>query len=161
MRTTLFTRPARLVLVGALALGAAGALGACGDLDTPAPGGTIGQADDGAKTEDTKADDKADKPALTMQEQQAQRSAQNYLDIMGMSRSGLIKQLEFDGFTRDEAKAAVKSLDPKPDWNDEAAQAAQNYLDTMGMSRSGLIEQLRFDGFTKAQAEHGADEVGL
>lgn len=157
MRTNLFTRPVRLVVAGALALGGAGLLAACDVPDTASPAGETATS----QAQDAKAKDAKPKATLSVQQQQAIRSAQNYLDTMGFSKTGLVKQLEFEHFSRDEAKAAIAALDPKPNWKDEAAQAAQNYLDTMGMSRAGLIEQLRFDGFTKSQAEHGADEVGL
>lgn len=89
----------------------------------------------------------------------ARRSAQSYLDLMGFSRTGLIEQLEFEGYPTDVATAAVDSLDV--DWFAEAAESAQSYVDMMGFSRSGLVEQLMFEGFTAEEAEHGATAVGL
>ena len=35
--------------------------------------------------------------------EQAAKSAQSYLDMMGFSRSGLIEQLVFEGYTQDQA----------------------------------------------------------
>ena len=89
----------------------------------------------------------------------ARRSAESYLDLMGFSRTGLIEQLEFEGYSVDAATAAVDSLDV--DWFAEAAESAQSYIDMMGFSRSGLVEQLIFEGFTTEEAEHGATAVGL
>lgn len=164
MRTNLFTRPARLVLVGVLALGAAGVLGACGDLDTPATGGTTATQAQDAKADtkaDTKAESKADKAkaALSPEAQQAVRSAESYLDSAGFSKSGLIHQLEFEGFSKADAKAALATM--TVDWKDEAAQSAKSYLESQGFSRAGLLHQLEFEGFTKAQAEHGVKAAGL
>nr|WP_274601471.1 Ltp family lipoprotein [Dietzia maris] len=35
--------------------------------------------------------------------EQASRSARQYLDISGFSRSGLIEQLQYDGYSADQA----------------------------------------------------------
>ena len=40
--------------------------------------------------------------------EQAARSAKEYLDIMSFSREGLIEQLEFDGFTNEQAVYGVE-----------------------------------------------------
>ena len=85
------------------------------------------------------------------------RSAQSYLDLMGFSRTGLIKQLEFEGYPTAAATTAIDSLDV--DWNAEAVESAQSYTELMGFSRSGLVDQLVFEGFTQAEAEHGAAAV--
>lgn len=39
--------------------------------------------------------------------EQAVRSAKQYMSLMAFSRSGLIKQLEFDGYTSDQAAYAA------------------------------------------------------
>ncbi len=77
---------------------------------------------------------------------------------MAFSRSGLIEQLEFEGFSHEDAVSAVDSCGA--DWFEQAAKKAQSYIDFMQFSRSGLIEQLEFEGFTHAQAEYGAEAVG-
>lgn len=97
-------------------------------------------------------------PELTLGQENAIGKAESYLGIMGFSRDGLIDQLEFDGFTTEEATFAVDEV--APDWNAEAAEKAQSYIDIMEFSRQGLIDQLVFDGFTQEQAEHGASAVG-
>jgi hypothetical protein len=96
---------------------------------------------------------------LTMSERNAMRKASDYLDFMSFSYSGLVDQLEFEGFTHEEATFAVDHCGA--DWNEQAALKAQSYLDFMSFSRSGLIDQLEFEGFTPDQAEYGADSVGL
>ncbi len=89
----------------------------------------------------------------------AVEKAKSYLRYSSFSESGLINQLEFEGFSNDEATKAVQGLDV--DWNEQAAKKAQSYLDYSSFSRSGLIHQLEFDGFTNAQATYGADSVGI
>ncbi len=44
---------------------------------------------------------------MTAGQSNALRSAQDYLRFSGFSRSGLIDQLEFEGYTRDEAEYGV------------------------------------------------------
>ncbi|PXA77986.1 Ltp family lipoprotein [Auritidibacter sp. NML100628] len=77
-------------------------------------------------------------------------AAESYLSYSGFSRSGLIDQLIFEGFTEKEATAAVDSL--TVDWGAQAGRSAESYLSTMAFSESGLIEQLEFEGFSTADA---------
>lgn len=70
----------------------------------------------------------------------------------------MIDQLEFEGFTTEEATYAVDNCGA--DWNEQAAKKAQEYLDYSSFSRSELIGQLEFEGFTSAQAEYGVQSVG-
>lgn len=87
----------------------------------------------------------------------AVNSAMNYLRYMAFSRTGLIEQLEYEGFSASDATAAVDSLDV--DWMEQAVLKAESYLDSMSFSESGLVEQLKFEGFTRAEAEHGASRA--
>ena len=87
------------------------------------------------------------------------RSAADYLDYSAFSRSGLIDQLEFEGYSTDDATFAVDALGV--DWNEQAAKSAEDYLDYSAFSRSGLIEQLEFEGYSREQAEYGVDQAGL
>lgn len=98
-------------------------------------------------------------PQVSVGEQNAVDKAQGYLGILGFSRSGLIKQLKFDGFSTAEATYGVEHSGAN--WNEQAAKKAKEYLDVMAFSRSGLIAQLKFDGFTSSQAAHGASAAGL
>lgn len=88
----------------------------------------------------------------------AKRSAQNYIRLMGFSRSGLINQLVFEGYSKSIATKAVDSL--KANWNKQAVRVAKNYLNLMPFSRQGLIDQLKFDGFSSSQAAAGAKGAG-
>lgn len=102
---------------------------------------------------------KAAAEAGTVSQQNAKGKAADYLDFTAFSRTGLIKQLEFDKFSTADATWAVDHL--KVDWNAQAAVKAQDYLDFTSFSRSGLIDQLVFDGFNAAQAEYGVSKTGL
>ena len=96
---------------------------------------------------------------MTAGQENALRSARDYLNLSGFSRSGLIGQLEFEGYTTEEATFAVDALDV--DWRDQAVRSAEDYLNLSGFSRSGLIDQLMFEGYTREEAEYGATEAGL
>jgi hypothetical protein len=94
----------------------------------------------------------------------AARSAQQYLDMTGFSRQGLIDQLSSDagnGYSVADATAAVDSL--SVDWNEQAVRSAKQYLQMTGFSCSGLIEQLSSDAgskYTGSQARYGAERAG-
>lgn len=98
--------------------------------------------------------------SATMGEQNALKSAKSYLKAnIGFSRSGLIDQLEYEGYTKSEAEYAVKNCGA--DWKEQAVISAERYLDLdMGFSRSGLIEQLEYEGFTHEQAVYGVEQNG-
>jgi len=98
-------------------------------------------------------------PEFTRAEENAIQKARDYLDFTSFSRSGLIDQLEYEGFTTAEATLAVDYLDV--DWNEQAWMKAEEYLDFTSFSRSGLIDQLEFEGFTRDQAIYGVDKAGL
>lgn len=101
---------------------------------------------------------------LTGPQQNAVRSAQQYLSFMPFSREGLIRQLSAaagDGFSVADATAAVNSMNV--DWYQQATRAARQYLELQGFSCQGLIRQLSSDAgdrYTRSQAEHGARQAG-
>lgn len=97
-------------------------------------------------------------PSATIGEINALEKALSYLDYTAFSRSGLIEQLEFEGFSTEEATYGVDNCGA--DWNEQAAKKAQSYLDYSSFSRQGLIDQLVFEGFTQEQAEYGVSAVG-
>src|SRR5699024_10110145 len=94
----------------------------------------------------------------TMGEKNALESAYSYLRFTSFSYTGLIEQLEYEGYTNQEATYAVDNCGA--DWNEQAAKKAEEYINTMSFSRSGLIEQLEYEGFTSEQAEYGVSAVG-
>jgi hypothetical protein len=94
----------------------------------------------------------------TLGEKNALKKAESYLSFMPFSYSGLVKQLEFEGFSHEEAVYGADHCGA--DWYEQAALKAETYLDFMAFSRDGLISQLEFEGFTRQQAEYGAKAVG-
>ncbi|OTG64351.1 hypothetical protein B9T25_12995 [Acinetobacter sp. ANC 4470] len=102
--------------------------------------------------------------SLTQPQSNAVRSANQYLNISGFSRNGLIDQLSSsagDGYDKADATAAVDSLNV--DWNEQAARTAIQYLEMSGFSCNGLIDQLSSsagDKYTRSQASHGAKQAG-
>lgn len=111
------------------------------------------------EAEPAEAEQDADQPSMTRAQQNAIGSAENYIDFSAFSRTGLIEQLEFEGYSTEDATFAVDSLDI--DYNAQAAKSAENYLEFSSFSRSGLIEQLMFEGYTEEQATYGVDQTGL
>jgi hypothetical protein len=101
---------------------------------------------------------------LTGPQNNAVRSAKQYLSIQGFSRKGLIQQLSSDagdGYNIADATVAVDSLNI--DWNQEAVRSAKQYLSMQGFSCKGLIRQLSSsagDGYTVSQATYGAKQAG-
>lgn len=108
----------------------------------------------------------AEEPAsrLTGPQQNALRSAKQYISMTGFSRAGLIEQLSSDageGYDIADATIAVDSLNV--DWNEQAARSAKQYLEMSGFSCKGLIEQLSSSAgeeYTKSQAAYGAKQAG-
>jgi len=98
-------------------------------------------------------------PQLTVSQENAIEKAESYLAYTAFSKSGLVQQLKFEGFSSADADFAVANI--QVDWNEQADIKAQQYMDQSSFSRSSLISQLKFEGFTAAQAAHGANSVGL
>ena len=86
-------------------------------------------------------------------------TAASYLRMGGFSHQRLIEQLEFEGYSNEDATFAADHCGA--DWMDQAEMSAKSYMRFMNFSRAGLISQLQFEGFTAEQAAHGADSVGL
>jgi hypothetical protein len=125
--------------------------------DAPARQGKAGKQ--GKEDEKQAAQEKPAAPAETGAQTQARKSAETYLDMTGFSRTGLIKQLKFEGFSEADATYGVDAQ--KADWNAQAALSAKNYLEISSFSRQSLVQQLKFEGYTQQQAEYAATQVGL
>lgn len=83
--------------------------------------------------------------------------ANRYLSSMHFSRSGLIEQLQYEGYLDSECTYAVDNCGAS--WKEQAVGKAQDYLNSSSFSRKELIEQLEFEGFTRDQAEYGVSQV--
>jgi hypothetical protein len=97
-------------------------------------------------------------PKITIGQKNALSSAKSYLNFMSFSYQGLIKQLEYEKYSHDEALYGADNCGA--DWNEQAAKSAESYLEFMAFSRDGLIKQLEYEGFTREQAIYGVEAVG-
>jgi hypothetical protein len=114
---------------------------------------------DGDKVADSEDDFPADpsRSKITAAMENAIDTASSYLDYSAFSRTGLIGQLEYEGYATADATFAVDYL--KVNWNEQAFESAKNYLDYSSFSLSGLIDQLVYEGFTYEQASYGANKA--
>lgn len=94
----------------------------------------------------------------TFGEQNALKRAKEYLEVIAFSYSGLVEQLEYEGFSHSEAAYGADHCGA--DWYRQAAKKAADYLEIFLFSRSGLIEQLEYEGFTHDEAVYGAEKNG-
>jgi TM2 domain-containing membrane protein YozV len=118
---------------------------------TPATGGTAAEGSTVALTVEVK-------PTLTLPQQNAVGKAQSYLKYQAFSRTGLIGQLEFEGFSTEDATFGVDHI--AADWSAQAGAKAKSYLEYQSFSREGLYDQLIFEGFSDAEANAGLAAVG-
>ncbi|MEU4386607.1 Ltp family lipoprotein [Promicromonospora sp. NPDC023805] len=125
------------------------------DLEQPAPA----PEPETEEPAEEPAEQSADEPAETVAQEQARISAESYLLMGGFSRTGLLEQLAYEGFTAADAEHAVASV--SVDWREQAAISAASYVEMGGFSRAGLIDQLLYEGFSQDEAEYGVDQAGL
>ena len=95
---------------------------------------------------------------VTLGMSNALQSARNYLSVLAFSYTGLMEQLEYEGYSTEEATYAVDNCGA--DWYEQAVAKAEEYLSVLPFSYSGLIDQLEYDGFTAEEATYGADNCG-
>ena len=95
----------------------------------------------------------------TRGEQNALDQARSYLDIMAFSRTGLIEQLEYKGYTSSEAEYAAENCGA--DWYEQAVLKAESYLNVSHFSRAGLIDTLEYAGFTTSEAEYAVGQCDV
>lgn len=93
---------------------------------------------------------------LSTERASALQMAHDYLKSSAFSRTGLIKQLEYEGFSKDDATYAVDNCGA--DWKAQAALMAKQYRKSSAFSHKGLVDQLEYEGFTPEQAEYGATQ---
>lgn len=120
------------------------------------------ETEDTAKDKEEKESDakeeQEDSDRLSMGQENAIRSAKTYLEFMPFSYQGLVRQLEFDKYSKEDAVFAAENCEA--DWNEQAVRSARSYLEYSSFSREGLIEQLEFEGFTHEQAVYGVEQNG-
>ena len=95
--------------------------------------------------------------AVSSERSQATSMAKSYLRSQGFSKSGLVEQLEYEGFSR--SAAVYGATHAGANWLTQAVSVAKSYLRSQAFSRSGLIEQLEYEGFTRYQASYGVSRA--
>lgn len=95
---------------------------------------------------------------LTLGQENSLKTAKQYIAVMDFSYTGLVEQLEYEGYSHDDAVYGADNCGA--DWMAEAAGSAKSYMDVMSFSRQGLLDQLLHEGYTQEQAEHGVASVG-
>lgn len=111
------------------------------------------------KNDDNVKQQENENTKMTTSQKNAVKKAEQYLEVSAFSREGLIKQLEFEKFSNEDATFAVDNI--KVDWNEQAVKKAKQYLEVSAFSRDGLIDQLEFEKFTVEQATYGVEQNGL
>ena len=94
----------------------------------------------------------------TIGEQNALAKANSSLRVMAFSYEGLVGQLEYEGFSHDEAVYGADNCGA--DWYEQAVAKAKSYLEFTSFSREGLKNQLEYEGFTEDQVKYALDEIG-
>ena len=95
--------------------------------------------------------------APTVGEKNALKTAKQYLEFIPFSYEGLVKQLEYEGYTHSQAIYGADHCGAN--WKQEAVAMAKRYLEVSSFSYQGLIDQLEYEGFTHEQAVYGADHA--
>jgi hypothetical protein len=109
------------------------------------------------------ATSEAAEPDVPVEHRSALAQAQNYSDLMHMSKAGLHDQLvsEYGGqFSEKAADYAVENVDA--DWKQNALEQGRNYQETLNMSPAAVYDQLvsEYGGqFTAAEAQYAVDNL--
>lgn len=111
------------------------------------------------KTEKDEPEAEEETSDMTVSQENAIRKAESYLDFTAFSKSGLIDQLEYEGYPTEEAEFAVENIEVN--WKEQAVNSAESYMSHSAFSRQGLVDQLIFEGHSEEHANHAADQVGL
>lgn len=96
--------------------------------------------------------------AIPLEAKNAVQKAKEYLKVMAFSHDGLVEQLEYEGYSYENAVYGADNCGA--DWYEQAVKKAKSYLEIMSFSRERLISQLEYDGFTHDQAVYGAEQNG-
>ncbi|ERJ00624.1 MULTISPECIES: Ltp family lipoprotein [Eubacteriales] len=95
---------------------------------------------------------------VTAGQKNALSTAKSYLSISDFSHKGLVEQLEYEGFSHEEAVYGADHCGAN--WNAQALKGAKSYLEVAAFSQKGLAQQLQYDGYTGEQAAYGAANCG-
>lgn len=84
--------------------------------------------------------------------------AESYTNLMAFSRARLIQQLEFEGFTHNDAQWAVDQL--TIDWNEQALKKANSYHSLMSLPPENIRRLLTFEDFSEEQIDYAMTNIG-
>ena len=79
-----------------------------------------------SKKEESKKEEDEKEDKMTIGQRNAYRKAKNYLSFSAFSKSGLIEQLEFEGYSNEDATYAVDNCDV--DWKNQATLKADDHI---------------------------------
>lgn len=91
-------------------------------------------------------------------QQNAVERAKSYLEYSSFSHKSLIKQLEYEGFSRQDAVYGADNCNA--DWKEQAIKRAQWHLDFGEFAYKDLIRQLEYEGFSHEDAVYGVENCG-
>ena len=84
------------------------------------------------------------------------KTAQGYVTSSHMSYDGIVKQLEYEGYSYDEATYGAEYCGA--DWKEQAVKAAKSYMSIFPeFTKDKLVEQLEYDGFSNENAIYAGD----
>ena len=159
----------RIIIAALVALAACSVFTGCGgndssgDQNTPAVESSVSSKKE--KSSSNKSEQAASnqntsskEETVTVAQQNAIRTAEHYLSFTAFSKSGLINQLKFEGYSTEDAEYAAAHCGAN--WKEQAAKKAEEYLRIMGFSKSRLIEQLEFEGFPSELVLYGVEQNG-
>ena len=89
--------------------------------------------------------------------QEAMKTAKTYLGYIDYSYSGLVNQLELEGYSNTDAVKAVEMLGI--DWNEQALKCANAYIVKSKMTKKEVKKQMKADGFTDSQIEYAIENA--
>ncbi|MEB6087317.1 Ltp family lipoprotein [Enterococcus casseliflavus] len=84
--------------------------------------------------------------------------AESFTNLMAFSRARLIQQLEFEGFTHNDAQWAVDQL--TIDWNEQALKKANSYHSLMSLPPDNIRRLLAFEDFSEEQIDYAMTNIG-
>ena len=96
---------------------------------------------------------------ITSGEKHAVRSAISYCLYSHLSYDGVIRQLEFEKYTPEEAKFAADHCGA--DWDEICEKATRTNLVYQGCSLESLRKYLSYDGFTEEQIMRATEDLDI
>ena len=135
--------------------------------DYPAPDPVLANASDDYQEPIsqpvTQPQAETDTTSISAEYQSALSQANDYGNIMYMSKAAIYDQLTSEygeRFSPDAAQYAIDNM--SADWNFNALQKAKNYSDTMYMSKTAIYDQLISDHgerFTPSEAQYAIENI--